>query len=125
MINSIKIDEKEDTPKVIFDPSNNFFEISGRSLPEDAILFYEPILAWLNKYSYNPNILTELNIKLNYFNTASSKLILDILMILEEMVDNNKQCIIKWYFEEDDEYMEEAGEEYSDLIDVPFELIKY
>ena len=125
MINSIKIDEKEDTPKVIFDPSNNFFEISGRSLPEDAILFYEPILIWLTEYSNNPNILTELNIKLNYFNTASSKLILDILMILEEMVENNKQCIIKWYFEEDDEDMEEAGEEYSDLIDVPFELIKY
>jgi len=125
MINSIKIDEKEDTPKVIFDPSNNFFEISGRSLPEDAILFYEPILTWLTEYSNNPNILTELNIKLNYFNTASSKLILDILMILEEMVENNKQCIIKWYFEEDDEDMEEAGEEYSDLIDVPFELIKY
>ena len=125
MINSIKIDEKEDTPKVIFDPSNNFFEISGRSLPEDAILFYEPILTWLTEYSNNPNILTELNIKLNYFNTASSKLILDILMILEEMVENNKQCIIKWHFEEDDEDMEEAGEEYSELIEVPFELIKY
>jgi len=125
MINSIKIDEKEDTPKVIFDPSNNFFEISGRSLPEDAILFYEPILTWLTEYSNNPNILTELHIKLNYFNTASSKLILDILMILEDMVENNKQCVIKWYFEKDDEDMEEAGEEYSDLIDVPFKLIKY
>ena len=125
MINSIKIDGKEDTPKVILDPNNNLFEISGRSLPEDAIQFYEPILTWLNEYSRNPNANTELNIKLSYFNTASSKLILDILMILEEMVENGKQCDIKWYYELDDEDMEEAGEEYSELIEIPFELIQY
>jgi len=125
MINSIKIEGKEDTPEVNFDPSNNFFEISGRSLPEDAIQFYEPILRWLTDYSQNPNVNTEMNIKLSYFNTASSKLILDILMILEEMVEDGKQCLVKWHYELDDEDMEEAGEEYSELIEVPFELIKY
>ena len=125
MINSIKIEGKEDTPMVIFDPDNNLFEISGRSLPEDAVLFYDPILAWLTEYSRNPNTKTEMHIKLNYFNTASSKLILDILMILEDMVENGKDCIIKWYYEVDDEDMEEAGEEYSELIDVPFEVLQY
>lgn len=122
-MNAIKIEAKEDTPMIVFDPENNIFEISGRSLPEDASLFYEPVLEWLKKYATNPNEITELHVKMNYFNTASSKLLLDILMILEEMVENGKNCLIKWFYAEDDEDMEEAGEEYLELIEVPFELI--
>ncbi len=124
-MNSIKIEAKEDTPRVVFDPENNIFEISGRSLPEDAALFYEPIMDWLNNYSKNPNKVTEMHIKLNYFNTASSKLLLDILMILEEMVEEKKSCKVKWFYDEEDEDMEEAGEEYSELVDVPFELFSH
>ncbi len=120
---TIKIEAKEDTPMIVFDPENNIFEISGRSLPEDASLFYEPILDWLKEYAKSPNELTELHIKMNYFNTASSKLLLDILMIIEEMVENGHNCTIKWFYTEDDEDMEEAGEEYSELVDIPFELI--
>jgi hypothetical protein len=122
-MNTIKIEAKEDTPMIVFDPENNIFEISGRSLPEDASLFYEPILEWLKEYAKSPNELTELHIKMNYFNTASSKLLLDILMIIEEIVEEGHKCNIKWFYAEDDEDMEEAGEEYSELIDVPFELI--
>lgn len=125
MINSIKIEGQEDTPKIIFDPENDIFEISGRSLPEDATLFYEPILEWLKEYAKNPNAITEMHVKLNYFNTASSKLLLDLLMILEDMKEDNKECQVKWFYEEDDEDMEEAGEEYSELIEVPFELLTY
>jgi len=124
-MNIIKIEGQEDTPKIVFDPSNDIFEISGRSLPEDAAMFYEPIIEWLQNYSQTPNDHTELHIKLNYFNTASSKLLLDILMILEEMVEEGKSCTIKWFYDEDDEDMEEAGEEYSELIEVPFELLTY
>lgn len=120
---TIKIEAKEDTPMIVFDPDNNIFEISGRSLPEDASLFYEPVLEWLKEYSKSPNELTDVHIKMNYFNTASSKLLLDILMVLEEMVEEGKNCSIKWFYAEDDEDMEEAGEEYSELIDIPFELI--
>ena len=39
-----------DTPKVLFDPDNNIFEISGRSLPEDVITFYQPVIEWLDDY---------------------------------------------------------------------------
>ena len=125
MNNSIKIEGQEDTPKIIFDPENEIFEISGRSLPEDAALFYEPILEWLKNYAKSPIANTEMHVKLNYFNTASSKLLLDLLMILEDMVEDGKSCAIKWFYQEDDEDMEEAGEEYSELIEVPFELISF
>ena len=124
-MNSIKLEAKEDTPKIIFDPENEIFEISGRSLPEDATVFYEPIIEWLKNYSKKPNANNEFHFKLNYFNTASSKLLLDILMIIEEMHEAGHKVHVKWFFEEEDEDMEEAGGEYAELVEIPFELISY
>ncbi|MBS3805866.1 MAG: DUF1987 domain-containing protein [Bacteroidales bacterium] len=121
----IKIKGTDDTPSVILDKENEIFEISGRSLPEDVTTFYEPILNWLDEYAENANAKTVFSFKLVYFNTASSKLLLDILMKLEEMYENGNDILIKWHYPEDDEDMEEAGEEYADIVDVPFEQVSY
>ncbi len=122
---TIKIQGTEDTPKIILDAENEILEISGRSLPEDVSSFYEPVLNWLNEYSENPNKKTVFNFKLTYFNTASSKLLLDILMKLEEMHEKGQEVLIRWHYPEDDEDMDEAGEEYADIVDVPFEQVSY
>jgi hypothetical protein len=122
---TIKIQGTEDTPKIMLDAENEIFEISGRSLPEDVSSFYEPVLNWLNEYAENPNNKTVFNFKLTYFNTASSKLLLDILMKLEEMHEKGQDILIRWHYPEDDEDMAEAGEEYSDIVDVPFEQVSY
>jgi len=121
----IKILGTDDTPNVILDSGNEIFEISGRSLPEDVTSFFEPILTWLDEYAEEAKEKTVFTFKLVYFNTASSKLLLDILMKLEEMYENGKDILVKWYFPDDDEDMEEAGEEYADIVDVPFEMVSY
>lgn len=115
----------EDTPSVKLDAGNNIFELSGRSLPEDVSAFYGPILAWLDKYVASPNDKTVFDFKLSYFNTASSKIILDILMKLEDLHNNDHEIIIKWHYPSDDEDMKEAGEEYADIVDVPIEMVEY
>lgn len=117
----INLEGTEDTPKIILDRNNGIFEISGRSLPEDSAEFYQPILDWLDDYGSSPNPETNFIFKLEYFNTASSKLILDILSKLES-IENTK---VSWYYHEDDEDMEEAGSEFSELVEVPFELFTY
>jgi SiaC family regulatory phosphoprotein len=122
---TIKIQGTEDTPKIILDAENEVMEISGRSLPEDVSSFYEPVINWLNEYAEKPNKKTIINFKLTYFNTASSKLLLDILMKLEEMHEKGHDVLIRWHYPEDDEDMEEAGEEYADIVDVPFEQVAY
>lgn len=113
----------DDTPTVILDAANNNFEISGRSLPEDVAAFYNPILEWIDKYAQNPNPKTVFNFKLIYFNTASSKMLLDVLMKLEDLHNGGKSTLVKWHYPEDDEDMKEAGEEYADIVDVPFEQV--
>ena len=122
---AIKIKGSDDTPNVVLDKENENFEISGRSLPEDVAAFYEPILEWLDEYAESPLEKTIFNFKLEYFNTASSKLLLDVLLKLEDMFDDGKDILVKWHFPDDDEDMEEAGEEYADIVEVPFEQISY
>jgi hypothetical protein len=121
----IKIKGSDDTPTVILDAENGIFEISGRSLPEDVAAFYEPIIDWLDEYAESPNPKTVFDFKLEYFNTASSKLLLDVLLKLEDMFDDGKEVLVRWHYPDDDEDMEEAGEEYADIVSVPFEQIPY
>jgi hypothetical protein len=111
----------EDTPNIMLDKKNGIFEISGRSLPEDSAEFYRPVIDWINAYAKEAGPATEFVFKLEYFNTASSKLILDVLSALEEI----KGMKILWYFHDDDEDMEEAGQEFSELVEIPFEFKTY
>lgn len=122
---TIKLQGTDDTPSIILDKENAIFEFSGRSLPEDVNAFYEPILEWLSNYGKTPNKQTVVTFKLVYFNTASSKLILDILLKFEEIGENGSEVLIKWFYPEDDEDMQEAGEEYADIVEIPFEQISY
>ena len=114
----LTLEAAEDTPKIVLDADAGVFEISGRSLPEDAAGFYQPVIDWIQEYGASPNDETNFQVKLEYFNTASSKLILDILTLLED-IDNAK---VTWYYYEDDEDMQEAGEEFSEIIEVDFDL---
>jgi hypothetical protein len=121
----INIQGTDDTPNVTLDKDNGKFEISGRSLPEDVNMFYQPIMDWIDEYSESPNDITEFNFKLEYFNTASSKIILDILLKFEEILDNGSDVKIKWHYHEEEEDMLEAGEEYADIVEIPFEYEAY
>ena len=121
----LKLESTDDSPFILLDKENNQFEISGKSLPEDVVDFYQPVLKWLETYRSDPNTNTIFNIKLIYFNTASSKLILDILMIFEEMVEEGHSILIKWFSLQSDEDMQEAGKEYEEMVEVPFEHLSY
>ena len=121
----IKIQGTDDTPTVTLDKENNIFEISGRSLPEDVVVFYKPILEWLDEYKNDPLDQTVFNFKLEYFNTASSKLLLDVLLKLEDINNDGHEVLVRWHYPDDDDDMEEAGEDYSDIVDVPFEQVPY
>ena len=123
MLEPLKIEPTHKTPKVYFDPANDHFEISGRSIPEDSVGFYKRILDWIDEYGQSPNGATEFKFELEYFNTSSSKNILELLKKLEKIFQNGHNVRISWYYDEDDEDMEETGEDYKALLTVPLELI--
>jgi len=112
------------TPKVSFLAEEGQLELKGRSIPENSIEFYKPLNTWIDEYGSNPKTITAVDIKLEYFNTSSSKCILDLFKQLEKINGNNTEVKINWYFEEDDEDMEEAGEDYQAIINLPFKMIE-
>ena len=121
----IKIQGTDDTPTVTLEADKGLCEISGRSLPEDVTAFYAPILSWLDDYAGSPNPQTVFTFKLVYFNTASSKLLLDILVKLEKIHEDGHDVLVKWCYPDDDEDMKDAGEEYAEIVDIPFEQVSY
>jgi hypothetical protein len=121
----LDIKATNDTPRVLLDPENNLFEISGRSLPEDVVSFYQPILDWLDDYLLNPLPKTEFVFKYIYFNTATSKLVQDILIKLEHLQEAGFEVQVIWYYEQDDEDMLDLGMEFKENVNIPFEIIEY
>ena len=118
------IEATSDTPKIHLDAEKGYFEIANLSLPEDAIEFYKPVIKWIKDYFENPNEKTDFNFKLEYFNTASSKQIVQILLLLEKL-SKTHNILIKWHYKDIDEDMQDLGEEYADIIDIDFELVVY
>lgn len=122
---ALHIKATNDTPEILFDPMQGIFEISGKSLPEDAQSYYQPILEWIEQYFENPNKQTIFNFKIDYINTSSSKIFLSFLAIINDAQKSGHNVKINWYYLDDDEDMYDVGEEYAEIINVPFELISY
>ncbi|MEO9484735.1 MAG: DUF1987 domain-containing protein [Ekhidna sp.] len=119
----IKIQPTRNTPAVLLDPSRGVFKMYGRSSPENSIQFYEPLRSALANHITVERV--DVRIKMEYFNTSSSKCIYDLLKELKSLETKGKEVIVRWYYDEDDEDMLEAGEDYSDLLNLPFRFIEY
>jgi hypothetical protein len=120
----ISIEGTAKTPSVKFDAEAGVLEIKGRSIPENSIEFYKPLVDWLEEYATNAKENTIVNVQLEYFNTSSSKCILDVFKKLEALNKGKTDVMVNWYYEEDDEDMLEAGEDYESIIRVPFKMIE-
>ena len=111
------------TPVVELKSSGDLL-LKGRSIPENSIEFYKPIIDWIDSYSQSVSEKTVLSVQLEYFNTSSSKCILDVFKKLESLSGTNVE--VKWYYHEEDDTMEEFGEDFSDDIEnANFKLMSY
>ena len=124
------IDKTSGTPKVILDPENKIYQISGESRPPDVRDFYNQILSWLEDFSSyliksddqkDPVIF---NFNFEYFNSSSGKLILDICKVLAGLRTKGFNMVVKWHYEKEDVDMLETGEELSKIVKFPFEYIE-
>ncbi|KOR32090.1 hypothetical protein TI05_09485 [Achromatium sp. WMS3] len=113
------------SPEINFDCKNNILEIKGESYPENTAKFYTPVISWLNEYvdALDAEQVT-VNIELIYFNSSSSKVLLDIFDIFDELAGQGKQITLNWIFDVENENVEEAGEEFQeDFESLTFNLV--
>ena len=118
---NLEIQGTHDTPNVVCDYNTGEIILTGRSLPENPLKVYDQIFRWAKDYD-KPSMI--LNFKLEYFNTASSK---QIFNVIKSCVENNsiKEMQVKWQYEEGDYDSKETGEHFSHLFKIPFDFIEY
>ena len=120
----LNIKETPRTPMIRYNPGKNKIEIRGKSIPEDPRDFFNPVLKWFEDFTSSPPEKTDVDVKLEYFNTSSSKTFLQIFKKLENIAKRKKKVNINWYYEVDDYDMKECGEDYRTMLKVPFKMIE-
>ena len=119
----IEIDATVNTPHVILDMKEGLIDFRGKSIPEDAKAFYDPLVGeWFDKYKNAPAAKTTINIELEYFNTSSSLWIFTLLKKLMELQKTGADILVNWFFMDED--MLEIGEDYEKLVTLPFKKVE-
>lgn len=118
-MNEIKLAATPKTPFVHFRQGE--LTLKGRSIPENSLEFFKPLIDWIDAYKASPSAETIVHVQLEYFSTSSSKCLLDLFKRLENI---DSKVTIHWYYEQDDDDMLEAGEDYEAIISVPFKMIE-
>jgi hypothetical protein len=120
----IKIEGTKSTPSIHFDPHQNVLSVIGQSYPENAFKFYEPILSWLNDYLEQLAAETKVNVelKLPYINTSSTKCLMVFLEKLDEAYQQGKQILVNWYYNIENESELECAEEFKEDLSLPFHI---
>jgi hypothetical protein len=122
----------EFTPKIWFEPQYHIFEMEGFSRPENVSQFYNQVLDYLDDFEneivdqkkFNRETPLKINFKFAYFNSASSKFIIDIIGILLRFNKKGFPIEFYWYYDEEDEVILEAGEDISEIVAIPFKYIE-
>lgn len=122
---NLNIEPTENSLGVDFNAEKGNLGIEGASYPEDAPEFFRPLEIWLKDYIAEIGGSVTLNLKIGYLNSSSIKCLLDFIQKLEEYHADGGEVKIFWYYEEDDEDIQEMGEELAEDMNLPVELIIY
>jgi hypothetical protein len=109
------IEETPKTPRVSFDMSNGELSLTGRSIPENATKFYEPLVQWAEDYKKSPSLTTNLRLNLEYFNSSSTLWIARLIKTLSGIREKNSLLFIHVYFHEED-FENFSQDEIKDII---------
>ena len=124
---NLKIEGTDRTPEIDFDFGQSYLRMKGESYPEDFTAFYGPVLAALDKHLEALGAGScRMDFELIYFNSSSAKVIMTIFDKLDNAGKNGASVAITWYYDEEDDTMEELGEEFGeDLEYAEFQMKKY
>jgi len=114
-------EELRNCPAIVYYPETNKLELVGRSIPENPELIFRKLEDWIVLHFEKNNSLN-INIRLEYINSGSSKYLYEILKRLTAYGESGKNVNMRWLYEEDDEAMLELGEHYRDTAGIPLEI---
>ena len=112
------IDATIDTPKVEFNVREGILKINGICTPANPRNFFETIMEKLSEYqTLNKPLVIE--VFLEYFNSGSSKALLNLFTISAKPA---QKLTIRWIFEDDE--LKESGIILEEITGLKFEYIE-
>lgn len=123
---NLVIAKTDSTPEISFDAGTGILELHGESYPENTAAFYAPVFDWINAYLAKDGMPpVKLNIEILYFNSSSSKALMNLFDLLNSKVKEGKSIVVNWIYDTDNESALEYGEEFKEDLDtLPFELVE-
>ena len=109
----------DDTPGVVYDTQKDSFTISGRSLPENAIQFYAPVLGWMNNYIRSPKEISNFTFHFEYVSTSSTKQVMKLMLAIDQL-SKSKKVNVYWHYDSGDSDMLQTGERLEKLTSLKF-----
>jgi hypothetical protein len=123
-MNKIEIEATADTPAVKFYPNQGELEIKGKSISENSVKFYRPLIESVEQYLFKPVSPTLVHIHFDYFNTASAKCVIEILKKLESLPKKGIKVEVNWYYKADVPSSYHAGMDYKSILNLDFKMVK-
>ncbi len=125
-MDNLLIEATKYTPIISFNCETNILEIKGETYPENTAEFYSPVFEWLEEYlNQLQDQEVTVNLEIIYFNSSSSKVLMDLFDRFEESVIEGKKITINWIYDKEDESALEYGEEFQeDLEELKLNLVE-
>ncbi len=120
-MNELVLKATDTTLGIVLNKKDNIFKFEGRSRPENAVDYYQKVFDWVKEYAKDPLEKTVIDFKLDYFNSSSAKVFIQLLERFEKIHKTAGEILIKWHYLKGDDDILEVGEDFSELVDIPFE----
>lgn len=110
------------TLSVNFNAKYGILDLSGSSYPDNSSEFFQPLYNWIEQYIKEVSNPIELNFRINYFNTSSSKCLYKLLSILQKYYQNQGQVSVTWHYNEGDDDILDAFKELVHDLSLPYKI---
>lgn len=124
-MDNLIVEKTQSTLEVNFNSESGKCQLTGSSYPENSYKFFKPLIDWMKQYSKQGKGGITLDLRVTYINTSSTKCILDIFELLEDIHKNRGNTKINWYYLKEDDDSRETGEELTEHINLPVNFIAY
>ncbi|TNF25572.1 MAG: DUF1987 domain-containing protein [Bacteroidetes bacterium] len=112
------------SPEIMLDLSEKKFYIQGRSMPENAEKFFNPVMSWMRQNLPFQFIKASFDVNLEYYNTGTFIRLMAIFNLLEELNKKDNDFRVRWIVEAEDEDNINDGKSFQEVVKVPFDIIE-
>jgi hypothetical protein len=118
------IKETLNSPRVILDQSKKRFEISGKSFPENARSFYQPVFEWFKELPIPSEETIRLSFSFEYISSSSIIILKQLLSQIKTAIDKGAAIEVLWHYDPTDTDIKDTGEEYEKVCGMKFQFIQ-